>query len=792
MAGVPFDTLEGLSTCATAGIARQVIVERHNFEAARLRAAQILAQRENGLSADEFRSLRAAIRTGRLPETVSEKPSLEFVSYARAANSLRAIEERLSARMEKELSASRSRLREAAQLTVPPFLVFGAMGANQLLDEFFGSDESPSPRNKRARERERHLLLYLQRIAAKNDTFSEFGPTGWGRIVSGVSGLQLVPSPGIARRETYFERWVSHAIANSMNQDPDVRAEISPRLNPSGWIDGSTFRFATTNERVELNPISLRILARCDGRTPAHSLGYFDTLQILAAQNVIWWKVEVPALDPKAFRTIEDDVRHWRNCPTRDRWLSLIEPLKGLPDRLKNAELTAARKQVLITTADQVRALGEVRGRGRQFLYSALNPIGEDCYRDCGFKVGPEMMDEVVTEAAPWIDLWRDCYAYVASRVAGGLSDLLRSAPSQNGTVLLPGFLAHCEAQKMSLTGNGLVALAHMAFREILAAFQKLFADRQGEMSLQLGADECHFVRRLFEFPKFDEYTYPSADLQIAAKSIDAVGHGEFTWVVSELHPPIALLHHGGYWSCPDFPALGQALARTACGRPNFYYGFFAADFTAHTTVRQMDAIPELTNFVAPLRGRPEWRMIPPAETEVYIDENSGDVCLRRRGTNEYLGSFARYWIIPLGFHPFNFSLGRHTPRLRCGKVIVQRRAWTVTSEEMGAGNFTGVSRDLVIAVERLRAARDLPRYVYIRPTEQALRRSGAEGRDKDTKPVFIDLESYLFLEIFHRWLTKAGEIEVTEMLPDPDHLPWKEADGRRTFELRTLIVPRE
>jgi hypothetical protein len=114
-----------------------------------------------------------------------------------------------------------------------------------------------------------------------------------------------------------------------------------------------------------------------------------------------------------------------------------------------------------------------------------------------------------------------------------------------------------------------------------------------------------------------------------------------------------------------------------------------------------------------------------------------------------------------------------------------------VALEELGGGDFTGISRDLVVAVERLRAARDLPRYVYIRPTERALRRSGGEGRDKDTKPVFIDLESYLFLEIFHRWLTKAGELELTEMLPDPEHLLWKDKDGRHTFEIRTLIVPR-
>jgi hypothetical protein len=204
-----------------------------------------------------------------------------------------------------------------------------------------------------------------------------------------------------------------------------------------------------------------------------------------------------------------------------------------------------------------------------------------------------------------------------------------------------------------------------------------------------------------------------------------------------------------------------------------------------------MEALPDLTYFAGAQRGKTQWRTVPPAEAEVYVEEQTGDVCLRKRGSHEYLGSFARSWVIPLGFHPFQFGRAPHMPRLRCGQVIVQRRAWTVTQTELGGGNFTGVSRDLVLAVERLRAARNWPRFVYIRPTEQALRRSGAEGRDKDTKPVFIDLESYLFLEIFHRWLMKSGELEVTEMLPDPDHLLWKEADGRRTFELRTLIVPR-
>ncbi len=93
--------------------------------------------------------------------------------------------------------------------------------------------------------------------------------------------------------------------------------------------------------------------------------------------------------------------------------------------------------------------------------------------------------------------------------------------------------------------------------------------------------------------------------------------------------------------------------------------------------------------------------------------------------------------------------------------------------------------------MERLRAAKDWPRCIYARPTEQALRRSGVEGRDKDTKPIFVDLESYLSLEMFHHALVKAGELEITEMLPAPEDLCWRGAEGRHTFELRTLITPR-
>ncbi len=93
-------------------------------------------------------------------------------------------ETRLAVLLEHQLSAARSALLEAARTLLPAYLLFASAELrHNLLNQSMPLDSGSLPaRNSRARERERHLLLYLQRIAAKNDTFSEFGPTGWGKI----------------------------------------------------------------------------------------------------------------------------------------------------------------------------------------------------------------------------------------------------------------------------------------------------------------------------------------------------------------------------------------------------------------------------------------------------------------------------------------------------------------------------------------------------------------------------------------------------------------------------------
>jgi hypothetical protein len=790
MAGVPFDVLEKLGTVETARLARELVVRQDEFATAKTEVEALLRYRGHGLSEELFRAWRKAIRSGSMPPA-GDAPSRAFAHCWECASQLAATETQLEESLQGELTTARTSLLDAARTVLPPYLVFTAEGLRERLAKQTADSGLLPPRNKSSRAHERHLLLYLQRVAAKNDSLSAFGPEGWGTIDGAPGGLTLSPQPGIAARETFLERWTAHGVAAALNADPEIRIELSPRLNPNGLLAGNRFVLTDTGNGIELDEATLQALQQIDSKTPAHSLGLDAAmLERLAQQKVIRWEVEVPALEPHAFDVLLADVEAWRDAPVRSRWLERLQPIAALPRKFAETEETAARIQIIEEADERLQRLGALPKTATRFLYSASNPIGEECFRECGFTIGEDLVGEVARDAAPWIDLWRDSYAFIASRVAAGLRGILEKAPTKNGALPLPAFLHICEQLRMPLTGPALVGLAHMAFQEVKAAFRQQIASRADAEEWQLTADDCHFVRRNFEYPKFDEYTYPSADMQLSAKSAEAVARGEYEWVLAELHPPVALLHHGFYWGCPDKEALGRTLASTTKGRPTFHFGFFAIDFTATTAVRVLDAMPGLTNFVAPQRGDPRWRTIQPAEIDVFVDEASGDVGLRARASAEYLGSFARAWVIPLGFHPFLFGRSPHMPRLRCGKVIVQRRSWTVGLEELAAGNYTGISRNLVVAIERLRAAKGWPRYIYIRPSEQALRRSGAEGRDKDTKPVFIDLESYLFLEIFHGWLTKAGELEVSEMLPDPEHLLWQEKDGRRTFELRTQIVP--
>jgi hypothetical protein len=348
----------------------------------------------------------------------------------------------------------------------------------------------------------------------------------------------------------------------------------------------------------------------------------------------------------------------------------------------------------------------------------------------------------------------------------------------------------HAAEQGVDIEGHAASAIASEAFARVRAALLASICDRVDQPEVALSSHDTDVVRRSFEFPKYDAFTWPSADLQIAATSLEAVAHGDFEWILAELHNYQAPFQNWS-WEKQDTRAMIADLRRVAGDE-------------SMAAIRQTPAPEHASAPLARLfRDRfthvgiescPSAHSIRPANVEVFRDGASGDIRLRDIETGRGLGSLCRTGRIFFGLHPFILTGGLHTPRLRVGRIIVQRRAWVISSSDLAQSGHdprSGLARTL-LAVRDLRLRLGLPRWIYVRPTRGALQRAMGAGRDKDIKPVYVDLDSLPFIDLLTRWLHKHGELEVTEMLPTPDQIPWPREEGRRTFEIRTSLLPGE
>ena len=336
LAGVPFDLLEELATPNACAAARDLLAQEKKLHQLKSAALEFVTRRDNGLSSEEFAAWRTAIRRDKIPE---QKIPQQLQEYTRVATAAKQACSQLEHQLEEELTRARRALLQTSRRILPRYLVFGSGDVHHLIDH--SASELP-PRNSRNRGRERHLLLYLQRIAAKNDTFGEFGPSAWGSATQNGSALNFEARPGIARREVFLERWTAHALAAAINSDPQTFLERRPRLNPNGILNDNRLIFVDSGDVVALTPSEIELVRQCNGTTSIHALIQsangdrsaaarvnrgLDLMRNLIAKKILIAALEVPALEPFAFQTLREDIAAWNEGPARERWLRLADLL---------------------------------------------------------------------------------------------------------------------------------------------------------------------------------------------------------------------------------------------------------------------------------------------------------------------------------------------------------------------------------------------------------------------------------------------------------------------------------
>src|SRR4051812_48563390 len=275
MAGAPFEAVAGFETRETFSIARRLIaLERARNDAAAA-VERIFVSGERPFSDEAYRALKTSLRTNHPPSAVAGTQPAAFMRYAEAATEVDAARKTLQSVLEGELLKARKALLDSSAHYLSRYVIFASPMVRFVLAKAIGGEIRT--RDRDARKAEQTLLMYLQRIATKNDTFSEFGPSTWGRVTRQEEPLQTNPVPGVQARESYLERWTAHAIAAAVNED----------LDASG-----------------LQGLHLR----------------------------------VPALDPYASETLAADVERWPDSEPRRKWLPPLQKLSGLPLKFREAK----------------------------------------------------------------------------------------------------------------------------------------------------------------------------------------------------------------------------------------------------------------------------------------------------------------------------------------------------------------------------------------------------------------------------------------------------------------------
>ncbi|MEJ7596926.1 MAG: hypothetical protein WKG01_03365 [Kofleriaceae bacterium] len=779
-AGIAFDHLDALGSPAVSEAARRLLACEREVDREADAAIAIARAKFGAHERAERALLKRLVRSRNAPDPAQLAAHPWLAAYWTAASEYSGASYKLDVSLLHESARVHRETRRHAVDVLPDFAAIESEPMLQQLDAIAIADPHDEARSS-DREADRSLAMYLQRVCAKGDTIGRFGPSGWGRVVPGDT-LEITPQPRITARCIEVERWVVVGLIATLAADPELRPELCPRVHPAadlGELAGDA-----------------RVLAeRCDGVTPAHQLGDPAALSALVESQHVIWALERFAADSSPLASLIADVASWRPA-ARDRWLPRLERLRASAETLADAPDTAGRRAVIAAVRTQLDELGVVKRERGRTLYQAANPISENCYREPGFALGAGLVDRLVTDAAPWFDLFRDAYAYAAGLAFTRYRELVVAAPRKHGRLMYAELVAFASTRGLEIDNDkALLQIGLEAFAELGSALDDQFAGRADAPEWVLAPEDCHVLRRKHALPAVAEFAWPQADVQLAAASVAEANAGRYTWVVAELHHALMPLQHALYWSCPDKPALHTAMQATIEHR-SFAVRAALTEQPVHNAGESVFAALPQATFVGNGRPKRGWRTVRPAEAEVIVDDEARDIRLRA-GDGRDLGSLVRCFRTMMGMHPFfPFERSPHAPRLRLGSTVVQRQTWNLTSPECGEPRPNGVSPQFITAIERVRRDRGVPRWVFVRPsfsslrTREGLRTHDVYARDKDQKPFYVDLESVLFLDILERRLRKYGDLVLSEMLPAPDQLVWSE-DGRRyVFELRASIVP--
>ncbi|RAY16146.1 lantibiotic dehydratase [Actinomadura craniellae] len=608
----------------------------------------------------------------------------------------------------------------------------------------------------------RQIAAYAQRFCAKCETMSFFGPINYGRVEPDLTGPARMEWSGhrnCPERRAFTAARVGDALQAALLAHPAAAGRLVPRRKTwAGPVPAGG------------DPLVPDVVGRADGRR--------DVTEIAALLDVP--VRQVAAATATAMRR---GLLTHRLCPPA----TTTDPLGWVRERLAAEPFPGAEE--LTGSLDELIALldahpgappeRKVELQGRVAALAAgwdaaatgpREPGAGDAARGTGSRF---YNDRVIVHEA----------AVGTLRVTVG-GDLARDLRGAVGSVL--DLLAH-DAELTRLATNRALAGHLGRGRFPLVTAMRRSADlpirHSGWLAELIGAALAEAGPDAAEVDLAGRAAAPppaapvlcSVDVMAGTDDLARYRSGETPLVLGDIHDAALLTP----WALQFHPEGAARLAERDAAVRAALGGTRALSVVGRRTT----GLPplEFPGLVLELGGTSGGTAARVALDELYVDSDGERAELRAAGVPE-----------PLMFHNGELDTGFHTalalprirrprppraarlPRIRLGNVVLLRRRWTVTVDALPAPVADDGER--LAAMARFRNLVGLPRRFFAK--------SAAER-----KPIYVDTASPVLLDGLARLAAGAAELDLSEVLPDPDGLWLRDGDLRFAAELRCVYL---
>lgn len=669
------------------------------------------------------------------------------------------------------------------------------------------------------------LSRYFQRVCAKNETTSHFGPFSVGLVASQPTQESLYFSGENAlERSTFYAHWAATELARVISLHPTLYPWIRPRWNSFIFLDDAklykldyNYDPSQENEVMRgLRVLFLRkltteetfVLRACNSQRTIQELSrwwqethpdkskalFYAALASLKQDGALVVEFEIPAgsCDTLADLKALLPAHLGEALP----WIRTIDAFKEELAQFARAECLFTRRKIFTELKEQFAQLtGAAPERGLGQVTADRSILFEECQRTVtDLRMGSPLAEAIKTELAPFYDL---LLVVPRNRLAAEkalLNTWFVNRFGANQHVSLLTFLS-----AFTEDGNRLEC-AYAAIDANMHALSQVIGDTlvpqhlRQERVLEIDPVTIQHLVAAYHAP------IPAicdADVMLLIDAPDAFQTNKYQLLVGDCHATRDLLSHAttSAFIAEKYPEFAQTVMK-------LYQAIVEDDEIVVDPIRshraKTSAQVVLPCFDLEVNGKS------PKAPSAVLHLNNLSVWQTKQGLRLYaprLDKFLR--LMSPAFlgarvrrNPFSiFCFPRHThgspvrglhlrhlPRMVMNRIILQREIWRIPCDEFKKSLWETKQRLsekeglTFLQAKKFQRTLNLPQHCFAMiPGEP--------------KPIYVDFNAPLFVRQLVLLANQAsGLIEFSEMLPGPDQLWMQDSQGHYTAEFRCAL----